>query len=132
MTKCIHCDATVLSSSRHAPSIDGEVLNLIPRLLERADSYINENGRDDAYSCNLINDLASILRRVAARAQRAPALDALKAYEQWEADLIMENKCWEGREVPQLTGELWDRLLELRAMRNRALYALSSTDGCHK
>jgi len=58
---------------------------------------------------------------------RELAADVLKAYEQWEADLIMENKCWEGREIPQLTGELWNRMLELQAMRNRALSA--STPG---
>ncbi len=56
---------------------------------------------------------------------RELAADVLKAYEQWEADLIMENKCWEGREIPQLTGELWDRMLELQAMRNRALSAFT-------
>jgi hypothetical protein len=32
----------------------------------------------------------------------------LEAYEQWEADLILENKSWSGQNV-MLTGELYDR-----------------------
>jgi hypothetical protein len=44
----------------------------------------------------------------------------LEAYEQWEADIILENKCWTGQNV-RLTDELWDRMIELQTLRNTAL-----------
>jgi len=53
----------------------------------------------------------------------APDLLAVaKAYEQWEADLILDGSAWGGmREFPQLTEKLWDRLMELQVMRNAAV-----------
>ena len=61
----------------------------------------------------------------------APAIAALPdlialalAYEQWEADLILCDECWHGLgrpSEPQLTTELWDRLLEIQTMRNKAI-----------
>jgi hypothetical protein len=51
---------------------------------------------------------------------------ALEAYEKWEADLIGSNEAWYTRErepleLPRFTQALWDRLLEIQAMRNAAL-----------
>lgn len=47
---------------------------------------------------------------------------ALKGYEQWEADLIFDHGAWRGIDgLPHITQSLWDRLLELQAMRNTAI-----------
>jgi hypothetical protein len=47
-------------------------------------------------------------------------IDVLKRYETWEANLIMEDSCWEGR-MPTLTNELYEELLEVQKLRNEAL-----------
>lgn len=44
----------------------------------------------------------------------------LEAYEQLEADIILENKCWTGQNV-RLTDQLYDRMIELQTMRNSIL-----------
>lgn len=50
----------------------------------------------------------------------APDLLAVAlAYERWEADIIMDDRCWRG-ERPALTQGQFDRLLEIQAMRNAA------------
>lgn len=68
----------------------------------------------------------------------APDLAAVaRAYEQWEADLIGSAEAWGGafpggmRDLPVFTEALWDRLLEIQAMRNAALAkaASSQTEG---
>lgn len=46
--------------------------------------------------------------------------EALKAWEKWEADIIMTNECWRG-ELPAFTKELWDRIIPLQELRNAAL-----------
>lgn len=55
----------------------------------------------------------------------APELyEVSKAYEQWEADLILSNDAWapDGEAVtPRITPELWERLLEIQKMRNAVL-----------
>lgn len=58
--------------------------------------------------------------------EQARALLAFaKAHEQWEADLIMDNKAWNIHgpmaDYPTFTEPLWDRAMELQAMRNKAL-----------
>ena len=55
------------------------------------------------------------------RAEVRRLREALKSYEQWEADLIMCNEAWRDRTLPRIPQDLWDRLLEIQAMRNRAL-----------
>jgi hypothetical protein len=52
------------------------------------------------------------------------ALAVLRAYEQWEADIILENKCWTGQNV-QLTDDLYQRMIELQEARNAAIAALT-------
>ena len=49
--------------------------------------------------------------------------EALKAYEAWEADLILSNEAWAGgfAALPTITQELWDRFIEIQTMRNTAL-----------
>ena len=49
----------------------------------------------------------------------------LKAYEQWEADIILENKCWTGQNI-QLTDELYERMIVLQGRRNKAIAALAA------
>lgn len=55
----------------------------------------------------------------------APCLLAVaKGYEKWEADLILCDEAWgpnSCRQFPQLTAALYDRLMELQAMRNAAI-----------
>ena len=51
-------------------------------------------------------------------------LDLAKAYEKWEADVILSNDAWEPNgtaEFPRLTGDLWYRLVEIQALRNAAI-----------
>jgi len=55
--------------------------------------------------------------------EKTDMVKLLKAYEQWEADLIMSDEAWDnGRAaLPTLTYPLYDKLLELQAERNRLL-----------
>ena len=47
---------------------------------------------------------------------------ALKAWQQWEADWIMSNECWDTPSgLPQLNQELMDRLTAIQELRNEAL-----------
>lgn len=62
------------------------------------------------------------------------AESVLRAYEAWEADLLMSDEAWAGgmRDLPSLTQSLWDRLMEIQSMRNLALAAAptqASEDG---
>ncbi len=50
------------------------------------------------------------------------AVALLKEYEQWEADIILENECWTGQNV-RLTDELYERIIALQTKRNVVLYA---------
>ncbi len=47
--------------------------------------------------------------------------DLLKAYEEWEAMLIMDDEAWRDRSLPQLTQQLYDKLLELQEKRNNVI-----------
>lgn len=60
------------------------------------------------------------------RAVQAEALVALEAWSQWEADVILDSRCWPGMEaLPTITQELWDRLTNgLQGQRNRAIEKL--------
>lgn len=51
---------------------------------------------------------------------KAQLIEVLKKYEQWEANLIMEDSCWEGA-MPTLTEKLYEELLEIQKLRNEAL-----------
>lgn len=47
---------------------------------------------------------------------------ALKAWEQWEADWIMSNECWDTPSgLPRLNQELMDRMTAIQELRNEAL-----------
>ena len=53
-------------------------------------------------------------------------LEVIKAYERWEADLILDDEAWAGpygeeRELPTIPQHLWDRLIEIQAQRNAAI-----------
>lgn len=49
----------------------------------------------------------------------------LKGYEQWEADVIMDDNCW--RDSPMVLSEKqYNRLIELQQLRNAALGDLSN------
>ena len=47
-------------------------------------------------------------------------INVLKKYEQWEANLIIEDSCWEGS-MPTLTNKLYEELLEIQKLRNDVL-----------
>lgn len=51
--------------------------------------------------------------------------EVLRAYEQWESDLIKSPEAWatlvSGQGLPKLTLPLWDRLMQIQALRNAAL-----------
>lgn len=49
-------------------------------------------------------------------------LAACKAYEQWEADLVLCSEAWStGDGLPRMTQELYDRFMEIQALRNVAI-----------
>jgi hypothetical protein len=51
----------------------------------------------------------------------APDLYAVaKAYEAWEADVIL-NATWDEQELPRLTQSQWDRMVAIQDLRNAAL-----------
>lgn len=56
-------------------------------------------------------------------AQRAALVEALKAHEQWEAELIMSNEAWDDgmATFPTLTQDLCDKLTRVQNLRNAAL-----------
>ena len=56
------------------------------------------------------------------------ANDVLREYEKWEADLIESREAWGDRALPIFTQELWDGLLRIQKLRNRALYNLKGSD----
>lgn len=62
------------------------------------------------------------------RGRLARAEAVAKAYEQWEADLIMSDEAWKGgmAELPTLTYPLYDRMMEIQAMRNDVLDGLDA------
>ena len=53
--------------------------------------------------------------------RRAQELEkVLRGYEQWEADLLMNDQAW-GSGLPHFTQELQDKWMELQGQRNRVL-----------
>ena len=57
-------------------------------------------------------------------AKRIAELESvLRAYEQWEADLIMDNDSWRDRNLPLIKQSQWDRLMEIQTLRNAVLSA---------
>jgi len=53
------------------------------------------------------------------------AIEVLKEYEKWEAELLLSNEAWDGgfeSPLPRLTEILFDRLLEIQTLRNKVLY----------
>lgn len=73
----------------------------------------------------LFDEYRTALDALCARADEAEALAAaLRDYERWEADVILDGECWapDGEApLPRLTQELWDRLIVLQGKRNAAL-----------
>lgn len=57
----------------------------------------------------------------------ADAVEVLKGYEQWEADILSEDKLWwPYRADDVFRGKLYDTMLELQAKRNEVLKAAST------
>lgn len=57
------------------------------------------------------------------KAEQYPAIQLLKEYEQWEADIIAEDKLWwPNRAKDVLSGRLYDTMIELQIKRNIILY----------
>ena len=60
--------------------------------------------------------------------------EVLKAYEQWEADIFMDDRAWRGPDgeslsFPVLGGELYERLIEIQGMRNAVLAKARGEEG---
>lgn len=64
--------------------------------------------------------------RDAAEDRCSKAVSVARAYEAWEADLIL-NGDW-SNELPRMTQAQYDRLLEIQAMRNAALRKAGGPD----
>ncbi len=45
----------------------------------------------------------------------------LEAHEQWEADFINEDKCWEHSGNPRFNNKIYDSFLQLQSLRNETL-----------
>lgn len=92
----------------------------------------DEDSRPGALAKAIDYALAAKDDEIGRRDERISELEAqvwamkacLEAYEQWEADIVLENKCWTGQNV-KLTDELYERMIEIQGMRNQALQRLS-------
>ncbi len=89
-----------------------EMNRKIVKLLEMGDDVLN------LYAAARIRELEEALTRIGSILLSAEA--ALKAWEKWEADIVMCNDAWHGN-LPTLSQELLDRVIELQKMRNEAL-----------
>jgi hypothetical protein len=63
-----------------------------------------------------------------AERERDRLAEVARAYNRWEADLILSDEAWRGgmAELPTLTYPLYDRMMEIQAMRNEALSDLDA------
>jgi hypothetical protein len=55
-----------------------------------------------------------------AEAENGKMRATLEAYERWEADLIEYNAAWKNGTLT-ISQAMWDRFIEIQAMRNEAL-----------
>lgn len=57
-------------------------------------------------------------------------INVLKGYEQWEADILSEDKLWwPNRALDVFRGPLYTRMMELQEMRNEALRGTKTKPG---
>ena len=58
-------------------------------------------------------------------------LAVAKAYDAWEANLILSDKAWDGgmAEFPRLTQELLDEFMQVQALRNAAVKKATAPKG---
>lgn len=61
----------------------------------------------------------------------AELLEVARRYEAWEGKLILSEEAWRGgvAELPTLTDELWDDLLEIQGLRNAAIAKATGRSG---
>ena len=74
-------------------------------------TYESCEGRDRAFAVHAANCHEDLL-------------EVCRAYEKWEADLVNSGEAWGpggAAQLPRITQELWDRLLEIQSMRNAAI-----------
>lgn len=71
---------------------------------------------------DFLDEITGLETEVATREAALRRADAvLAAYNQWEADLILENGSWTRADgLPSFTDELWDRFMEIQGDRNEA------------
>lgn len=83
--------------------------------VERWQQRIDELKKSSSYAeINRVNAENSKLRE-----ERKDVYSLLKDYEQWEADLISDDRLWwPNREKDVLRGEIYDRMLKLQEKRN--------------
>lgn len=51
----------------------------------------------------------------------------LEAYEQWEADWIMDDESWPIETTAAMSKRMYDRFIEIQGMRNKALGRFQKT-----
>lgn len=60
------------------------------------------------------------MKRPNRKLQYDKCIEVLERYENWEANLIMDENCWED-ETPKLSNKLYEELLEIQNLRNEVL-----------
>jgi len=82
-----------------------------------------ENHPDTPHVCDEPQALTERSRAAGSGSPQGDLLAALKGYEQWEVDLLNSSEAWHngGRDLPEITQELWDKLLALQAIRNASI-----------
>jgi hypothetical protein len=72
-----------------------------------------------------------LLQKEASSHRVACMLNVLQSYEQWEADIISDNRCWEPEGFatdPTIVQPHWNRLMEIQQLRNAALSGCKQED----
>jgi hypothetical protein len=92
---------------------------------EEISEFIKENGQPEDTFPYLRVPLSP-----AADPVKVQLVEALKGYEEWEADIVM-NGDWSD-DFPKLTEAQYDRMMELQEMRNAALSAAEAEENRNK
>lgn len=98
------------------PILDGGSLNVV----QSRHTVTRQKVIARVEDCSRRADTEANARLISAAPQMA---EVLKAYEKWEADVILCDEAWGGgmEPLPTIPQHLWDRLVEIQGMRNAAL-----------
>lgn len=115
------CGARWVKASEQLPSVgiynalyNGD--HIIFQVHDGGFRVINYHGeKNDSPKLNLIKWLDE-----SSPCQCRELREALEAWQQWESDIISDDKAWPGNEMT-ISGKHYDRMLQLQVMRNKAL-----------